>query len=114
MVLALADKHAVLVERLLPQITRGWKCSYYLNTKKAPDWHHMFINVFGAPCVFSPIPMEGHVHKRAAITIDGYYVGVRHPMAFVLRKSDMKLVSVSKKKVVVYESYVCRTFILFL
>ena len=99
---ALADKHAVLVGRLLPQSTRGWKCSYYLNTGKAPDWHHMFVHVFGAPCVFSP--MEGPVHKRATQTIDGYYVGVQHPMALVLRKSDMKLVSVSKKKVIVYES----------
>jgi hypothetical protein len=99
---ALADKHAVLVGRLLPQSTRGWKCSYYLNTKKAPDWRHMFIHVFGAPCAFSP--MEGPVHKRAEQTIDGYYVGVQHPMASVLRKSDMKLISVSKKKVIVYES----------
>jgi hypothetical protein len=60
----------------------------------------MFIHVFGAPCAFSP--MEGPVHKRAAQTIDGYYVGVQHPMALVLRKSDMKLISVSKKKVIVY------------
>ncbi len=44
------------------------------------------------------------MHKRAAQTIDGYYVGVQHPMALVLRKSDMKLISVSKKKVIVYES----------
>ncbi len=92
----------MLVGRLLPQSTRGWKCSYYLNTGKVPDWHHMFVHVFGAPCVFSP--MEGPVHKRAAQTIDGYYVGVQHPTALVLRKSDIKLVSVSKKKVIVYES----------
>jgi hypothetical protein len=70
---ALADKQAVHVERLLPQSTRGWKCSYFLNTKKAPDWHHMFVHVFGAPCAFSP--MEGPVHKRAAQTVNGYYVG---------------------------------------
>ena len=99
---ALADKHAVYVGRLLPQSTRGWKCSYFLNTGKAPDWRHMFVHVFGAPCAFSP--MEGPVHKRAAQTIDGFYVGMQHPMALVIRKSDMKLISVSKKKVVVYES----------
>ncbi len=98
----LADKHAGLVGRLLPQSTRGWKCSYYLNTGKAPYWHHMFVHVFGAPCVFSP--MEGPVHKRATQTIEEYYVGVQHPMALVLQKSDMKLISVSKKKVIVYES----------
>jgi hypothetical protein len=99
---ALADKHAVLVGRLLPQSTRERKCSYFLNILKAPDWRHMFIHVFGAPCAFSP--MEGPVHKRAAQTVEGYYVGVQHPMVLVIRKSDMKLVSVSKKKVVVYES----------
>ena len=99
---ALSDKHAVYVGRLLPQSTREWQCSYFLNTLKAPDWHHMFVHVFGAPCAFSP--MEGPVHKRAAQTIDGYYVGVQHPMVLVIRKSDMKLISVSKKKVKVYES----------
>jgi hypothetical protein len=50
----------------------------------------MCVHVFGAPCAFSPM--------------DGYYVGVQHPMVLVIRKSDMKLVSVSKKKIVVYES----------
>jgi hypothetical protein len=100
---ALSDKHAVYVGRLLPQSTRGfWKCSYFLYTGKAPDWRHMFVHVFGAPCAFSP--MEGPIHKRAAQTEDGYYVGVQHSMALVIRKSDMKLISVSKKKVVVYES----------
>ena len=99
---ALADRHAVYVGRLLPQSTREWKSSYFLNMLKAPDWRHMFVHVFGAPCAFSP--MEGPVHKRAAQTIDGFYVGVQHPMALVIRKSDMKLISVSKKKMVVYES----------
>jgi hypothetical protein len=99
---ALSDKHAVYVGRLLPQSTREWKCSYFLNTLKAPDWRHMFVHVFGAPCAFSPV--EGPVHKRAAQTVDGYYVGVQHPMVLVLRKEDMKLISVSKKKIIVYES----------
>jgi hypothetical protein len=69
---------------------------------KAPDWRHMFVHVFGAPCLYSP--MEGPVHKRAALTLEGFYVGVQHPMALVIRKSDMKLISVSKKKIVVHES----------
>lgn len=99
---ALADHYAVVVGRLLPQSTRGWKSSYFLNILKAPDWRHMFIHVFGAPCVYSPT--EGPVHKRAAQTLEGFFVGVQHPMAIVLRKSDMKLISVSKKKVKVYES----------
>ncbi len=99
---ALADRHAVLVGRLLPQSTREWKCSYFLNMLKAPDWCHMCVHVFGAPCVYSPL--EGPVHKRAAQTLEGFYVGIQHPMVLVLRKEDMKLISVSKKKVKVYES----------
>jgi hypothetical protein len=99
---ALANQHAVYVGRLLPQSTRGWKCSYFLNKLKAPDWRHMFVHVFGAPCMYAP--PEGPVHKRAELTLEGFYVGVQHPMALVIRKSDMKLISVSKKKVVVYES----------
>jgi hypothetical protein len=47
---------------------------------------------------------ERAVHKRAAQTLEGFFVGVQHPMALVIRKSDMKLISVSKKKLVVYES----------
>jgi hypothetical protein len=49
-------------------------------------------------------PPEGPVHKRAAVTLEGFFVGVQHPMALIIRKSDMKLISVSKKKVKVYES----------
>jgi len=48
--------------------------------------------------------MEGPVHKRANLTEDGFFVGVQHPMAMVLRKRDMKLMSVSTKKIKVYES----------
>jgi hypothetical protein len=48
--------------------------------------------------------MEGPVHKRADQTLEGFYVGIQHPMALVIRKSDMKLISVSKKKLVVHES----------
>jgi hypothetical protein len=99
---ALDNQYAVYVGRLLPQSTRGWKSSYYLNVQKAPDWRHMFVHVFGAPCMYSPA--EGPVHKRAAQTLEGFFVGVQHPMALVIRKSDMKLISVSKKKLVVYES----------
>jgi hypothetical protein len=66
---ALAEKYSVVVGRLFPQSTRNWKSSYYLNTLKAPDWRHMFIHVFGAPCMYSP--MEGPIHKRADVTLEG-------------------------------------------
>jgi hypothetical protein len=40
--------------------------------------------------------------------IEGFFVGVQHPMILILRKSDMKLLSCSRKKCVVYESaYIC-------
>jgi hypothetical protein len=99
---ALADKYACYVGRFLPQSTRKWKCSYFLNTRRVPDWRHLCLHVFGAPCRFAP--MMGPVHKRAEMTEEGFFVGVQHPMVLILRKSDMKLLSCSKKKFVVYES----------
>ena len=99
---ALADKHAILVGRFLPQSTRQWKCSYFLNTKRIPDWRHLCLHVFGAPCRFAP--MGGPVHKRAEMTEEGFFVGVQHPMVLIIRKSDMKLISCSEKKFIVYES----------
>ena len=99
---ALADKHSCYVGRFLPQSTRQWKCSYFLNTKRAPVWRHLCLHVFGAPCRYAP--MTGPVHKRAEMTEEGFFVGVQHPMVLILRKKDMKLISCSKKKFIVYES----------
>jgi hypothetical protein len=99
---ALADKHAVYVGRYLPQSSRNWKSAYFLNTGRAPDWRNLSIHVFGAPCRFAEL--SGPVHKRSEVTIEGYYVGVQHPMVLILRKSDLKLLSCSRKKFVVYES----------
>ena len=99
---ALGDKYAIYVGRYLPQSTRDWKCSYHLNTGKIPDWDYLCIHVFGAPCCFAP--MGGPVHKRGALTEEGFFVGVQHPMVLILRKRDMKLLSVSKKKFLAYES----------
>ena len=99
---ALADTHAVYVERLLPQSTRNWKSAYWMNRKLAPQWRNMAIHVFGAPCSYAP--MEEAIHKRASRTEEGFFVGVQHPMVLILRKHDMKLISCSRKKVIVYES----------
>ena len=99
---ALADKQSVYVGRFLPQSTRDWKCAYHLNTGKIPDWDYLSIHVFGAPCCFAP--MEGPIHKRGELTEEGFFVGVQHPMVMILRKRDMKLISVSKKKFIAYES----------
>jgi hypothetical protein len=99
---ALADKQSVYVGRFLPQSTRDWKCAYHLNTGKIPDWDYLCIHVFGAPCCYAP--MGGPVHKRGELTEEGFFVGVQHPMVMILRKRDMKLLSVSKKKFIAYES----------
>jgi hypothetical protein len=47
--------------------------------------------------------MSGPEHKRAAKTETGWFVGMQWPMALVLRKTDMKVVSVSRKKIRVHE-----------
>ncbi len=44
------------------------------------------------------------MHKRSEVTIEGFFVGVQHSMVLILRKSDMKLLSCSRKKFVVYEA----------
>jgi hypothetical protein len=99
---ALSDKQSVYVGRFLPQSTRNWKSAYFLNRKLAPDWRNISMHVFGAPCSYAP--MEGPVHKRASRTEEGYFVGVQHPMVLILRKKDLKLVSCSRKKYIVYEA----------
>ena len=68
----------------------------------------MCLKIFGAPCQFAPI--TGAVHKRAELTEDGWFVCVQWPMALVLRKSDGKVLSVSRKKLRVYEgAYLARS-----
>ena len=92
----LADKYTVHTGRFLPQNTRGWYMSYFLNTGRTPDWIFLCIHVFGAPCTYAP--MDGPVQKRTALTEEGPFVGIQHPTALVIRKRDMKLASVSTKK----------------
>ena len=70
---------------------------YFLNTGRIPDWRCLCIRVFGAPCTYAP--MDGPVHKYAALTEEGYFVGIQHPMALVVRKRDTKLISAPTKKI---------------
>ena len=90
-----------------PQKALGWISSFEKRTGRKPPYHDLFIKVFGAPCNFAP--MNGAVHKRAELTEDGWFVGVQWPMALVMRKSDMKVVSVSRKKLRVYEGIYLKT-----
>ena len=45
--------------------------------------------------------------KNSQIAIEGWFVGMVWPRVLVLRKCDMKVVAVSRKKVVCYESIYC-------
>ena len=45
------------------------------------------------------------------MTVEGYFVSIQHPMAMVIRKKDMKLVSVSTKKLHVYKSTYCEPLV---
>ena len=49
-------------------------------------------------------PIDGPIHKRAPINEEGYFLGYQWPATLVLRKSDGKVIMVSRQKVRVYES----------
>ena len=99
---ALSDKYAVYTRQFLPQSTRNFHCSFYLRTGKVVEWEILFIHVWGAPADYAP--MEGPVHKRAALLEQGYFVGMQYPSVLIQRKKDEKVIICSSKKVVVYES----------
>ena len=99
---ALSDRNAVLVLDFMPQSTRHNLSSFYMRTGRQVDWSQLGLKVFGAPCIFAPI--DGPIHKRAPITEEGYYLGYQWPAMLVLRRSDGKVISVSRQKVRVYES----------
>ena len=93
---ACADKYAVYLSDFLPQTTRSHHCPYYLRTGRAVPWRILSIFNFGAPCLYAPI--DGPIHKRAPIAEEGYFYGIQWPACLVRRKSDMKIMSVSRKK----------------
>ena len=86
----------------LPISTRGGLCPHFLLYGKPADWRRVHIYVWGAPLKCSP--MEDPPHKRSEMSEPGWFAGIQWPMAIVLRKSDKKLISVSFKKIKVYES----------
>ena len=98
---ALADKYTAFIQDFLPQSTRHNHCPYYLRTGRSVPWSLLCIHPFGAPCIFAPI--EGAIHKRAPVAEEGFFCGIQWPAVLVRRKSDQKIISVSRKKVKVYE-----------
>ena len=99
---ALCDKYACYLNDFLPKATRNFHCPYYLRTGRVVPWNLLSIHVMGAPLCYAP--MEGPIHKRGVINQEGHFVGIQWPAALVLRKSDKKVLSCSRKKIRVYES----------
>ncbi len=99
---ALSDRNANFVLDFMPRFTRHNLSSFYMRTGRQVDLKQLGLKVFGAPCIFALI--DGRIHKRAPISEEGYYLGYQRPAMLVLRKSDGKVISVSRQKVRVYES----------
>ena len=66
----------------------------------------MFAKVFGCPCQYEPATEVEH--KRSAKTEWGWFVGVQWPMALILRPYDLKVISVSRRKVHCHETIYAR------
>ena len=66
----------------------------------------MFAKVFGCPCQYEPATEVEH--KRSAKTEWGWFVGVQWPMVLVLRPYDLKVISVSRRKVHCHETIYAR------
>ena len=98
----LADLYAVFIHNLMPQ-AKTKKSPFEDRTGRKPDLDVFFVKVFGAPCQYAPI--DGVDHKRAKKTEWGWYVGMQMPMCLVLRPEDEKIISVSRKKIIVHEEY---------
>jgi hypothetical protein len=66
------------------------------------------IKVVGAPLACSPpdgpITSAPPIHKRAPITLEGFFVGAQWPAALVRRKTDGKILSVARQKIRIDES----------
>ena len=48
--------------------------------------------------------MDGPIHKRGEMNMEGHFMGIQWPAALIKRKSDGKILNVSRKKIHVYES----------
>jgi len=99
---ALCDKYAVYVHDFLPIYTRKFHCPFYLRTGRVVPWKILAMHVFGAPCIYAP--MDGPIHKRGEMNMEGHFVGIQWPAALIKRKCDGKVLNVSRKKIHVHES----------
>jgi hypothetical protein len=95
----LADLYATYIHDLLPK-DKGMS-PFESRTGRKPDLDVFHVKVFGTPCQYAPI--KGAEHKRGKKTEWGWFVGMQMPMCLVLRPEDDKIISVSRKKLVVHE-----------
>ena len=103
---ALCDKYSVYLHDFMPVATRNYSCPWYLRTGRAVPWDVLCIHVMGAPGVYSP--MGDPVHKRAALSEEANFMGIQWPAALMRRRTDDKVLSVSRKKIRIYEgAYTC-------
>ena len=93
--------YAAIVHSTIPQKGKGGKSPYEIITKRIPNREVMFIHVFGCPCQYEPA--NSVEHKRAAKTEWGWFVGLQWPMVLILRPFDLKILSISRKKVHCHE-----------
>jgi hypothetical protein len=101
MMWGLSDLYAAIVHSTIPQKGKGGKSPYEIITKRIPNREVMFIHVFGCPCQYEPA--NSVEHKRAAKTEWGWFVGLQWPMVLILRPFDLKILSISRKKVHCHE-----------
>jgi hypothetical protein len=98
---AMSDKYSNVVGDYLPQQSRQNHCSYYMRTGRSVDWDLIQLKVFGAPSLYSD--PDGPIHKRAPIAEQGFFVGYQWSAVMIKRKTDGKVILVSRQKVRVHE-----------
>jgi hypothetical protein len=97
----LADVHAAYIHDVMPQHSKENMSPYERRKFRTPDLDVLFLLVFGCPAQYEPY--GGALHKRGKKTEWGYFVGVKWPMALILRPEDGKIISVSRKKILCHE-----------
>jgi hypothetical protein len=92
---AMSDKYSNVVSDYLPQQSRQGHCSYFMRTGRSVDWDLIQLKVFGAPSLYSD--PDGPIHERAPIAEQGFFVGYQWPAVMIKRKSDGKVILVSRQ-----------------